>query len=76
MARKRVSFVATKVKKVPVRVNFRTWDGQRVSFRATKAIRVPKRVSFFARSKKTSGVLLKSGVSKKEGDFLAITDID
>lgn len=52
MAKKRVLFWATKVKKVPVRVNFRTWDGRRVSFRATKAIRVPKKVNFYARRKK------------------------
>jgi hypothetical protein len=51
MAR-RVSFWATKVKKVPVRVNFRTWDGQRVSFRATKAVRIPRKVTFYTRSKR------------------------
>ena len=53
MARqKKVSFWATKVKKVPVRVNFRRWDGTRVSFRATKAVRVPKKVNFYARRKR------------------------
>jgi len=51
MAR-RISFWATRIRKMPVRVNFRTWDGQRVSFRATKAIRVPKKVSFWARGRK------------------------
>jgi len=45
---KRISFWATKVKKVPVRVNFRTSDGEKVSFRATKAIRVPRKENAFA----------------------------
>jgi hypothetical protein len=44
---KQVSFWATKVKKIPVLVTFRTWDGRKVSFKATKAIRVPKKVSFY-----------------------------
>jgi len=50
--RRRVSFRATKIVKVPVRVSFRTWDGKRVSFRATKAIRKPTNVSFYARRRK------------------------
>ena len=50
--RKKVSFVATKIIKVPVRVKFTTYDGQRVSFKATKAVRIPKKVNFTARRKK------------------------
>ena len=50
--KKKVSFWATEVKKVPVRVRFRTYDGEIISFRATKAIRVPKKVTFYAKKKK------------------------
>ena len=46
---KRVSFWTTQVKKVPVRVSFRRWDGKRVSFKATKAVRVLKKVSFLSK---------------------------
>ncbi len=52
MARKKkVSFWATKVIKKPVRVRFRTWDGDVVSFKATKAIRVPKKVTFYVKKR-------------------------
>jgi len=50
--RKKVSFVATKIVKIPVLVKFTTYDGQRVSFKATKAIRVSKKVNFTARRRK------------------------
>lgn len=50
--KKKVTFWATKVKKVPVKVSFRRWDGTRVSFKATKAVRVPKKVSFYSRRKR------------------------
>lgn len=53
MARpKKVSFWATKVKKVPVRVRFRTWDGQYVSFKATKTVRIPKKVTFYPKRRR------------------------
>ena len=50
--RKKVTFWATGVKKVPVRVRFRTWDGEIVSFKATKATRVRKKVSFYTKKKR------------------------
>jgi len=49
---RKVSFRATKIIRVPVKVSFRRFDGRKVSFRATKAIRVPKKVGFFTRRKK------------------------
>lgn len=53
MARKKkVSFWATTIKKVPVRVKFKTWEGEIVSFKATKAIRVPKKVVIFVKKKR------------------------
>lgn len=51
-AKKKVSFWATKVEKVPTRVTFTTWDGKRVSFVATKAVAYQKRVSFYKRRKR------------------------
>jgi hypothetical protein len=51
MAR-RVSFWATKIKKVPTKVSFRTRSGRRVSFRATKLERVPKKVTFYSRRRR------------------------
>ena len=51
-AKKKVSFWATKVEKVPTRVRFTTWDGKRVSFVATKAVAYPKKVSFYKRRKR------------------------
>ena len=50
MVRKKVSFWATKVKKVPVRVNFRNKYGERVSFTATKKVPIRKKVRFWAGS--------------------------
>lgn len=50
--RKKVSFWATKVVKVPVRVKFRTWDGDVVSFKATKAVRIPKKVTFYKKKRR------------------------
>ena len=50
--RKRVSFKATKIIKVPKKVSFRTKDGRKVSFNATRLVRKPKRVSFLARKKR------------------------
>jgi len=52
MAKRRVSFLATKVKKIPIRVKFRTSDGKTISFRATKAVKIPKKVRFYARRKR------------------------
>ena len=49
---KKVSFWATRIKKIPVRVSFRTSDGRKVSFRATRAIRVPKKVTFYSRRRR------------------------
>lgn len=49
MARaKKVSFWATKVRKVPVRVNFRNRYGERVSFTATKRVPRSVKVRFWA----------------------------
>ena len=47
---KRVSFWATKVKKVPVRVSFRNRYGERVSFTATKKVPESVKVRFWAGS--------------------------
>ena len=47
MAR-RISFWATKVKKVPVRVSFRNRYGERVSFTATKKVPRSVKVKFWA----------------------------
>ena len=46
---KKVQFYARKIKKVPVRVKFTTWDGERVSFTATKTVTRRKKVKFYAR---------------------------
>ena len=50
--KRKVNFRATRVKKVPVKVKFRTYDGKVVSFRATKAVKVPRKVTFYAKRKK------------------------
>ena len=47
----RVSFKASKKVSEPVRVKFKTKDGQRVSFPAHKKVKKPVRVSFRARNK-------------------------
>jgi len=49
---KKVSFKATRIKRIPTRVSFRTKSGRRVSFRATRIKRIPTRVSFYARKKR------------------------
>jgi hypothetical protein len=46
---KNVSFRATRIVKEPVKVSFRTDDGERITFNATRAIRRPVRVSFRTR---------------------------
>lgn len=50
--KKKVSFWATKIVKKPVKVSFRTYDGQKITFWATKAVEVPKKVTFFTKKKK------------------------
>lgn len=50
--KKRITFKATKVVKVPVKVTFYTYDGERVSFMATKAVRVSRPVSFQIKRKR------------------------
>jgi len=52
MARRKVSFRATKKIKKPVRVSFWTKKGKKVSFRATKKIKKPVRVSFWTKKRK------------------------
>jgi len=47
MVRKKVSFWATEVIKKPVKVTFRTDDGDKVSFWATRAIRKPIKKTFY-----------------------------
>jgi hypothetical protein len=50
--RRRVHFIGRKIVKVPVRVSFRTYDGERVSFNATKAVVKRRHISFYARRRK------------------------
>lgn len=52
MAKKNVSFVATRYRNKPVKVNFYTKSGERVSFRATEKAPVKERVSFRVKSSK------------------------
>ncbi len=51
MAKKPVSFIATKYKDKPVRVSFYTKKGERVSFAAEKKVPVKVQVRFKARKK-------------------------
>ena len=50
--RKKVSFWATKIVKKPVKVAFRTYDGERVAFWATKAVVKDVKVTFYKKGKK------------------------
>lgn len=50
-SKKKVSFWATEVKKVPVRVKFTTADGRKISFTGTKAVSKDVRVKFSAKKK-------------------------
>ena len=52
MAKKRVSFWATKKKTVPIKVSFRNRYGEKVSFRATKKVSVPVKVNFYAKKRR------------------------
>ena len=51
-SKKKVSFWATEVKKVPVRVKFTTSYGRKVSFSGTKAVSRDVKVKFNAKKKK------------------------
>ena len=50
--RKKVSFWATKIVKKPVKVAFRTYDGERVAFWATEAVVKDVKVSFYKKKKR------------------------
>jgi len=50
--RKKVKFWSTEIKKVPVKVKFKTREGKTISFETTKIKKIPKKVSFYARPKK------------------------
>ena len=50
--RKLVKFDAVKTIKKPVRVRFRTSDGDLVSFDAIKTMKKPVKVKFYAKRKK------------------------
>ena len=47
--KKRVEFWRTEVVKIPVRVKFKTFDGERVDFIATKAVARRRKVKFYGR---------------------------
>ena len=47
---KTVTFKATKTKKVPKKVKFKTRDGKTVAFKATTSKKVPTKVSFKAKA--------------------------
>lgn len=51
MAKKLISFKATKQISKPVRVQFKTADGKAVSFKATKKVSKPVKVEFMAQEK-------------------------
>lgn len=47
MAKKRVSFIATKYRDRPARVHFYTKEGKRVAFDAVKRVPTKKSISFY-----------------------------
>lgn len=50
--RKRISFIADRQIKKPVRVEFYTKSGDKVIFKAEKQIKKPTRIEFYAKKKK------------------------
>ena len=52
MARKKVSFIATKHKNKKVNVGFYTKEGKRVSFEAVQKVPKREKIEFFVNTKK------------------------
>ena len=52
MVKKKVSFWVTEIKKVPIKVKFKTKEGETISFDATKIKRIPKKVTFETKRKR------------------------
>jgi hypothetical protein len=52
MAKKKVSFWATKKVRKPVIVKFKRLDGSIAKFKATKIVKKPTKVTFYAKKKK------------------------
>lgn len=50
--KKKVSFWANKVEKIPVKIKFKTSDGRSISFTGTKAVSHKEKVKFMAKKKK------------------------
>ena len=48
---RKVSFIANRVVRKPVRVRFTNRDGELISFKATKKVKVPQRVTFYTKPK-------------------------
>ncbi|HXK31319.1 MAG TPA: hypothetical protein VJZ94_01030 [Candidatus Paceibacterota bacterium] len=51
MAKKAVTFIATRYKDKPAQVSFYTKDGERVKFTATEKVPVKTRITFKTRQK-------------------------
>lgn len=52
MARKKVSFIATKYKNKKAKINFYTKDGKKISFDAVKRTPAKEKIEFYVRDKR------------------------